>query len=194
MGVCVQVHSLVFANSGTLLLCLLDTSRIMAGFRQRIRTAFPGRPLFATQMQPVARSPMEGSGCQCRMQALPTAVLWTCLRTVFSSFSELSRASLACAPDPHWRGAQALEVSQASSVEAACLMLHRVPMQPACAGAAAKQSTILHVTLGRVLEPRQLTRKEVTAVQQACQRWTEQLRGMQLCPACLWCLPAACLD
>ena len=38
-----QVHSLVFANSGTLLLCLLDTSRIMAGFRQRIRSAFPGK-------------------------------------------------------------------------------------------------------------------------------------------------------
>ena len=37
-----QVHSLVFANSGTLLLCLLDPSRTMAGFRQRIRSAFPG--------------------------------------------------------------------------------------------------------------------------------------------------------
>ena len=60
------------------------------------------------------------------------------------------------------------------------------PNSRLCAGAAAKQSTILHITLGRVLEPRHLTRKEVAAVQQACQRWTEQLRGQPFTPASLW--------
>lgn len=38
----------------------------------------------------------------------------------------------------------------------------------ACAGAAASQSSILHVTLGRVLEARQLHRAEVEAIQAAC--------------------------
>ncbi len=37
-----QVHSVVFANSGTLLLCLVDTTGQLAGLRQRIREAFPG--------------------------------------------------------------------------------------------------------------------------------------------------------
>jgi hypothetical protein len=37
-----QVHSVVFANSGTLLLCLVDTTGQLAGLRQKIREAFPG--------------------------------------------------------------------------------------------------------------------------------------------------------
>ena len=37
-----QVHSVVFANSGTLLLCLVDTTGKLAGMRQKIREAFPG--------------------------------------------------------------------------------------------------------------------------------------------------------
>ena len=53
------------------------------------------------------------------------------------------------------------------------------------AGAAASQSSILHVTLGRVLEARQLTRSEIRAIQAACEHWSEQLRGQSFVPASL---------
>ena len=38
----VQVHSLVFASSGALLLCCVDRSSQLADLRQRMRAAFPG--------------------------------------------------------------------------------------------------------------------------------------------------------
>ena len=37
-----QVHSLVFASSGALLLCCVDRSSQLAELRQRMRTTFPG--------------------------------------------------------------------------------------------------------------------------------------------------------
>lgn len=37
-----QVHSIVFAASGTLLLCCVDTSGVLAGMRSKIRKVFPG--------------------------------------------------------------------------------------------------------------------------------------------------------
>ena len=37
-----QVHSVVFANSGTVLLCLVDTTSQLASMRQKITKAFPG--------------------------------------------------------------------------------------------------------------------------------------------------------
>ena len=37
-----QVHSLLFASSGALLLCCVDRSRQLADLRQRMRATFPG--------------------------------------------------------------------------------------------------------------------------------------------------------
>lgn len=37
-----QVHSVVFAASGTLLLCCTDTSGVLACLRSKIRKTFPG--------------------------------------------------------------------------------------------------------------------------------------------------------
>lgn len=37
-----QVHSVVFANSGTILLCLVDTTGHISSMRQEISKAFPG--------------------------------------------------------------------------------------------------------------------------------------------------------
>lgn len=39
----VQVQSIVFANSGTLLLCLVDVTGQLAEMRQKMRQAFPGQ-------------------------------------------------------------------------------------------------------------------------------------------------------
>ena len=43
-----QVHSVVFANSGTVLLCLVDTTSQLSSMRQKIAKAFPGHlPTFS---------------------------------------------------------------------------------------------------------------------------------------------------
>jgi hypothetical protein len=39
-----KVHRLLMADSGTLLLCCVDTSGTMAGLRKRLKNAFPGGP------------------------------------------------------------------------------------------------------------------------------------------------------
>lgn len=39
-----KVHRLLLADSGTLLLCSVDVSGVMAGLRRRLRDAFPGGP------------------------------------------------------------------------------------------------------------------------------------------------------
>lgn len=89
-----EVHSVVFANSGTLLLCLVDTTGRLAGMRQKIRKAFPG--------------------------------------------------------------------------------------------ASSKQSSIMHMTLGRLLKPRQLTEQERQAIQQRCSHWSSKLKGTVFKPEVLW--------
>ncbi|BDA47569.1 hypothetical protein COCOBI_10-4180 [Coccomyxa sp. Obi] len=40
-----EVHSIVFAASGTLLLCCVDTNGVLAGMRSKIRKIFPGGPV-----------------------------------------------------------------------------------------------------------------------------------------------------
>ncbi|EIE23652.1 hypothetical protein COCSUDRAFT_63177 [Coccomyxa subellipsoidea C-169] len=40
-----EVHSIVFAASGTLLLCCVDISGVLAGLRTKIRRVFPGGPM-----------------------------------------------------------------------------------------------------------------------------------------------------
>lgn len=89
-----EVHSVVFANSGTVLLCLVDTTGKLAGMRQQIREAFPD--------------------------------------------------------------------------------------------ASSKQSSIMHMTLGRVLQPRQLSDDERQSVQQQCNLWSSKLRGQAFRPDILW--------
>lgn len=89
-----EVHSVVFANSGTLLLCLVDTTGQLAGLRQKVREAFPG--------------------------------------------------------------------------------------------ASSKQSSIMHMTLGRVLKARQLTDAEREAMQQRCSLWSSRLKGTVFKPEVLW--------
>ncbi len=39
----VQVYSFVFANSGTLLLCFVDVTGLLASFRQHCKATFPGQ-------------------------------------------------------------------------------------------------------------------------------------------------------
>ena len=46
----VQVHSIVFAASGTLLLCSTDPSGTLNGIRAKLREAFPGRPTKQTSI------------------------------------------------------------------------------------------------------------------------------------------------
>ncbi|KAK9812703.1 hypothetical protein WJX72_002341 [[Myrmecia] bisecta] len=89
-----EVHSLVFADSGTLLLCFVDTSKRLAGLRAQLRIAFTG--------------------------------------------------------------------------------------------GAARQSSIMHITLGRVLAPKQLTADDIAAVQAKCDTWTAKLRGTAFTPDALW--------
>ncbi|KAL3153501.1 hypothetical protein ABBQ38_011832 [Trebouxia sp. C0009 RCD-2024] len=89
-----EVHSVVFANSGTVLLCLVDTTSQLSSMRQRISKSFPG--------------------------------------------------------------------------------------------ASSKQSSIMHMTLGRVLQPRQLQDSERQAVQQQCNQWTSKLKGHVFKPDTLW--------
>ena len=52
-----QVHSVVFAASGTLLLCLVDVSSVLAGMRGKIRKAFPGVAGSTTQLSAFRASP-----------------------------------------------------------------------------------------------------------------------------------------
>lgn len=54
------------------------------------------------------------------------------------------------------------------------------------AGASSKQSSIMHMTLGRVLRPQQLTDAERQAVQQQCTHWTSKLKGHAFTPDVLW--------
>jgi hypothetical protein len=50
-------------------------------------------------------------------------------------------------------------------------------LRAAFPGAPPRQSTICHVSLGRVLSPRQLAPANVAAVQRLCDAWTARLRG-----------------
>ena len=58
---------------------------------------------------------------------------------------------------------------------------------PLHAGGAAKQSSIFHVTLARVLEPRQLSREDIARIQAACTEQTAELRGARFTPPSMWC-------
>ena len=85
-----QAHSVVFANSGTLLLCCVERSGNLAGFRQRTKATFPG--------------------------------------------------------------------------------------------ASARQSSIMHVTLGRVLTAEALTEASVASISEAAAKWSARVRGMRWQP------------
>jgi len=54
------------------------------------------------------------------------------------------------------------------------------------AGASSKQSSIMHMTLGRVLKPRQLTDAERQVMQQRCSHWSSKLKGTVFKPEVLW--------
>ena len=56
----------------------------------------------------------------------------------------------------------------------------------ACTGAPRKQAAILHSTLLRILTPRQLEPDVIAAIQEQCQRWTQQLRGTTLSITRAW--------
>ena len=45
-----QVHSIIFAASGTLLLCSIDPSGVLNRIRAKLREAFPGRPTKQTSI------------------------------------------------------------------------------------------------------------------------------------------------
>ena len=57
----------------------------------------------------------------------------------------------------------------------------------ACAGAAAKQSSIFHASLLRVLEPAQLPQEALAAIHTACRQQSERLRGLRFMPDAMWC-------
>ena len=44
----------------------------------------------------------------------------------------------------------------------------------------------MHMTLGRVLQPRQMTLEQRKAIQQRCTHWTQQLQGASFKPDALW--------
>lgn len=88
-----QVYSFVFANSGTLLLCFVDVTGLLASFRQHCKATFPG--------------------------------------------------------------------------------------------AAARQPSIMHMTLARVLRVQQLTPEQRQSIQEACSLWTDKLRGQVFRPEVL---------
>lgn len=54
------------------------------------------------------------------------------------------------------------------------------------AGASSKQSSIMHMTLGRVLNAHQLSLEQRQAVQDRCTQWTQKLQGMPFKPNVLW--------
>lgn len=55
----------------------------------------------------------------------------------------------------------------------------------ACAGAAARQPSIMHMTLARVLRVQQLTPEQRQSIQEACSLWTDKLRGQVFRPEVL---------
>ena len=55
-----------------------------------------------------------------------------------------------------------------------------------CAGTSVKHSSIMHMTLGRVLQARQLTLEQRQAIQQRCSHWSQQLKGTAFKPEVLW--------
>ena len=62
----------------------------------------------------------------------------------------------------------------------------RARMRAAFPGASARQATIVHTTLLRVLSARPLARAAVEAVDAECRRWTDKLRGTRVTPEALW--------
>ncbi|KAK9905600.1 hypothetical protein WJX75_002804 [Coccomyxa subellipsoidea] len=74
-----EVHSIVFAASGTLLLCCVDTSGVLAGLRTKIRKVFPGGPvkqssifhvtlLRVLEPQPMKREQLEAIHNACQQE------------------------------------------------------------------------------------------------------------------------------
>lgn len=53
------------------------------------------------------------------------------------------------------------------------------------AGAAARQPSIMHMTLARVLRVQQLTPEQRQSIQEACSLWTDKLRGQVFRPEVL---------
>ncbi|KAK9794968.1 hypothetical protein WJX73_009426 [Symbiochloris irregularis] len=53
-------------------------------------------------------------------------------------------------------------------------------------GACEKQSSIMHMTLGRVLTGRAMTSEEVHSVRAKCKHWTSRLQGNVFAPTQLW--------
>lgn len=47
---CLQVHRVLLADSGTLLICLTDTDGHLSQLRQQLRSTFPGAPDRQTQI------------------------------------------------------------------------------------------------------------------------------------------------
>ena len=56
-----QVQSVVFANTGTLLLCLVDLTGQLAAMRQKIRDALPGIGLPHTSINYSLHDPVSGT-------------------------------------------------------------------------------------------------------------------------------------
>lgn len=57
-----QVQSVVFASTGTLLLCLVDTTGHLASMRLKIREAFPGassQHMYRTSILPACHNTMQ---------------------------------------------------------------------------------------------------------------------------------------
>ncbi len=53
-------------------------------------------------------------------------------------------------------------------------------------GASSKQSSIMHMTLGWVLKPHQLTDADREVMQQRCSHWSSKLKGTVFKPEVLW--------
>ncbi|GAB4818250.1 hypothetical protein N2152v2_005296 [Parachlorella kessleri] len=62
----------------------------------------------------------------------------------------------------------------------------RARLRASFPGAPSTQSSIMHASIGRILSTEQLTVAEIERVQAACDRWSEQLRGMQFDPEVLY--------
>lgn len=56
----------------------------------------------------------------------------------------------------------------------------RKTLRHAFPGGPERQSTIYHASLGRIVRPQQLTEAVRVEIQRVCDRWTEQLRGLEI--------------
>lgn len=110
-----QVHSIVFAASGTLLLCSIDPSGTLNRIRAGLREAFPGRPTKQTgiahttllrvltpQQLPAEASTAIQSICRTytaslRGTLIPVHRLWSIIEEVFSTIEGPQQDCMLCA-------------------------------------------------------------------------------------------------